>query len=259
MTIFRNLVSFAIFGMLLTFSSHAFGQGLPPVQPGPGPQPQPQPQPQAPAPQVPANNNNQGLAMDGGITGQMGAVDALDIDLSDDTVMIESAENTRNQGFVGSTTASIQNADTGGFVGAATDQSGPPLVDGASFGGGVNSSQTINSLQPAQVNLNQQFTTPDNQVIVMRRSIRARLRPSFYAPRPSAQQVSTRFNSRFVRQPGSQIVGSGYTVRVENRTATLTGMVNSRTDSERLVRQLRLEPGVYRIVNQLQVNSSNQQ
>ena len=68
---------------------------------------------------------------DTGGTGDGGGGGGLNEDgLSDDT---------RNQGFVGATAEGIQ---TLGFVGASSETSGPPLTDGATFGGGVNDSGT---------------------------------------------------------------------------------------------------------------------
>jgi hypothetical protein len=131
------------------------------------------------------------------------------------------------------------------------------LSDGATFGGGVNDSVnsqfTGGSTANARGGQQAGFGAAENGVTVIRKSIRARLRPSFSAPRPTGQQVATRFNDHFYRQPTSQDVAGEYTINVQDRTAFLDGKINSRNDMERLVRQLRLEPGVYKVVNRLQV------
>ena len=195
-----------------------------------------------------------GAAVGGGGGGGAGVVDPSDqnsnvtlgdgeIDTGNQVDLEFSSENERNQGFVGATTTDIAGSEAG-FAGAVSEQTGPPLTDGASFGGGVND---IAPTIPGSANgENSSFT-------VIRKSIRARLRPSFYAPETSGEVVSSRFQSHFSRQPGSQLSGSGYTVTVTDRTAYIRGRVNTARDSERLERQLRLEPGVYRIVNELSV------
>ena len=161
-----------------------------------------------------------------------------------DQVDISTSENTRNQGFVGPTAPGITTESDNGFIGAVSEESGPPLVDGASFGGGVN------DIVPPT------FDAADGETdgfTVVRRSVRARLRTSFSAPVVPNRVVSSRFQNHFSRQPGSQFPGARYSVTVTNRTAYIRGSVASAADSQRLERQLRLEPGVYRIVNELSV------
>ena len=244
----QKLVAITFFGLAFSISSWAMGQG---GQGGGDLGGQDGGNDQVPQQQVP-DTTNQDTGDDGTtVTGGDGVIDT-----ETDQVDISISDNTRNQGFVGSTSASIQNPDVG-FVGGVSNDSGPPLADGQSFGGGINSGLQPSQFQAQQPNAQRNQTTLI-QVEVIRRSIRAKLRTSFYAPRPSGQQMSTRFNNRFVRQPGSQTVGTGYSVRVENRKATLTGMVSTAADSARLVRQLRLEPGVYKIDNQLQIANPNQ-
>jgi len=127
------------------------------------------------------------------VTAGDGAVDA-----GTDQVDIEISENERNQGFVGATSANIVGAEEG-FVGAVSEQSGPPLTDDASFGGGVND---VAPTVPGDA------SGENNSFTVTRRSIRARLRPNFYAPVTSGEVVSSRFQNHFSRQPGSQLSGS---------------------------------------------------
>ncbi|MFK7766495.1 MAG: BON domain-containing protein [Mariniblastus sp.] len=246
MKTFKPLISFAVFGFLLVYASHGFAQGGGGNQGG-GNQGGGQVPTQPTQDQFQQPTQQADTSGDTSITGGDGVANP-----AENQVDISVSDNTRNQGFVGSTSASILNPEVG-FVGAASNTSGPPLVEDATFGGGVNDGFDAAQFQPTQPTQNQGFNAPQNRVEVIRRSIRAKLRPSFYAPRPNGQQVSTRFNNRFVRQPGSQIVGNGYSVVVENRKAVLTGVVNTAADSDRLVRQLRLEPGVYQIENRLRV------
>ena len=163
-----------------------------------------------------------------------------------DLVSIETSENTRNQGFVGATAPGISAEPQDGFVGAVSEQSGPPLAAG-SFGGGVN------DVAPPSFSGAADGGGEAPGFTVNRRSpgVRARLRPSFYAPAVPGTAVPTRFQSHFNRQPGSQRTGNQYSVTVNNRTAYIRGWVNSAADSQRLERQLRLEPGIYQIVNEL--------
>lgn len=160
---------------------------------------------------------------------------------ADDLVSIETSENTRNQGFVGATAPGISAEPQDGFVGAVSEQSGPPLANG-SFGGGVN------DVAPPTI---EAADGEADSFTVTRRSIRARLRPSFSAPVIPNAVVTSRFQNHFSRQPSAGFTGDQYSVTVNNRTAYIRGRVNSFADSQRLERQLRLEPGVYRIVNEL--------
>ena len=169
-----------------------------------------------------------------------------------DQVDIQTSENTRNQGFVGPTAPGISAEPQDGFVGAVSEQSGPPLAAG-SFGGGVN-----NVTPPTFSGANTGGGGGEmNGFTVNRRSVRARLRPSFYAPRAPSAVVTSRFQNHYSRQPGSQSTGGQYSIAVNNRTAYIRGWVNNAADSQRLERQLRLEPGVYRIVNELSYGNGN--
>ena len=216
-----------------------------------------------------------GIGGDGGDGGVGGGLDlgGVGVDTMDE----------RNQGFVGATSAQIQ--DTG-FIGASSETSGPPVTDGASFGGGVNDSGIqagggggggfggAGGGGPGGVNGGFGGAGPlgggtENGFQVMRRSVRARLVPQINVrPVPNAQ-IASRFQNRLSRQPAPQLSGPPFpnqaftstaapsvNVQIENRTAILTGFVNSTAERDRWERQLRLEPGVYRIVNQIEVTSS---
>lgn len=157
-------------------------------------------------------------------------------------------DNNRNQGFVGATADRIQES---GFIGRSV-LLGSPLAEGASFGGGVN------NVDSNQVNIGGTtaggrggFGAAGNGVQVIRRSMRSRVRPSFDAPKLSETQVSGRFERRMGLQPSDVATSNSYSVSLKNRTATISGSVGSKAESDRLVRQLRLEPGVYKVINRL--------
>ncbi|MEM7457248.1 MAG: hypothetical protein AAF456_23095, partial [Planctomycetota bacterium] len=57
------------------------------------------------------------------------------------------------------------------------------------------------------------------------------------------------FQNRLNRTPQTVGAGRGVQIDVVNGTATMTGVVSSPAEAEVLVRQLRLEPGIYRIEN----------
>lgn len=189
----------------------------------------------------------------GGIGGDAGA-------FGDDFGNVLGGEQTvdqRNQGFVGATGTRIQD---NGFVGPPGETSGPPLADGASFGGGTNDvggsgggggGGRGGNFQ----NQNSGFggTGEVKGFEVYRSNVRANLRPQFSSPRVSSYQVADRFQNRIRRIPTMSNDGVGVQLSISNGTATMQGFVGSPEESNRIQRQLRLEPGVYRINNQTQI------
>jgi len=158
------------------------------------------------------------------------------------------AEDMRNQGFVGATAPGITE---GGFVGAASPTFGE-LAEGATFGGGVNDgdSSSIPSGSGAGGGAGGGANAGGS---VIRGGLRTRLRPAFRAPVIPARVVESNFNRNLSRQPTAQSLMGRYQVTIENKTATVTGFVDTQADADRLIRQLRLQPGVYGIVSRLQV------
>ena len=177
-------------------------------------------------------------------------------------VDIEVSEDLRNQGFVGATAPGIQDL---GFVGATSELSGPPLASGKTFGGGVNGSSGGSSTgsggnrsRVTGVGNQQGFGVvggTQNGFVVTRGNVRAQLKSDFAAPLVSGNQIANQFNDRFYRLPASQSFAGQYQITIDHRTATLTGVVNSPADADRLIRQLRLQPGVDKIVNELTVEN----
>ena len=89
---------------------------------------------------------------------------------------------------------------------------------------------------------------------VQRQGLRTRLSRNFIS-RTLIQGpiIGTQFVSRMNRIPQTRAIANSYNISVSNRTATITGTVVNQAQADKIVRQLRLEPGVYRINNQLQV------
>lgn len=205
--------------------------------------------PTLPPVQVPDTDTggNQGGEETGNISdsgdGNLDLSESLDIGFMDDT---------RNQGFIGATAPGIQER---GFVGAASDNSGPALAEGATFGGGVNDSIGGGGGARGNAGQGQGFGAAQDQngFTVIRRSLRAQLRPRYDVKRVAPNVISSRFNNRFYRLPESDEFAGRFSVSIENRTATINGAVQNQEESDRIVRQLRLEPGVYKINNQLQI------
>ena len=170
-----------------------------------------------------------------------------------DPFNVEPIDDLRNQGFVGVTASRIQDK---GFIGRPGELIAPPLAEGAfEAGTGVNeSSNPVVSIGGGNIGgQGAGFSPAQEGVVITRRGMRSRVQASFYAPQIPAQQITSRFANRISLQPGPQTPTRNYTINVQNRTAVLNGSVNTRAESERLERQLRLEPGVYKIVNKLQI------
>lgn len=204
---------------------------------------------QTAAPQQVVNPSDRGANVSGvgegiGPIGQTVELDPFNVEPTDDT---------RNQGFVGATATRIQES---GFIGRPGELIAPPLAEGALLAGGVNgsSNSTVSIGGGGTAGRGGAgFGAATNGITITRRSMRSTVRPSFYAPQLTAQQVTTRFGNHFRLQPGPQSPAGSYTINVQDKTATLNGSVNTRAESDHLVRQLRLEPGVYKIVNQLRI------
>jgi len=186
----------------------------------------------------------------GGGTGGDGGLAPLSADDADLLSGIGN-EDVRNQGFVGVTGTRIQDQ---GFVGPPGENSGPPLTDGASFGGGVNDSAGGGGGGGGNFGNNRQngFGGFGQQkgFQVIRRGVRTRFSPRFDAPTISNGEITTRFNNRIARQPIMAGNGGGLFVSVNNRVATVSGFAQTAAERERFVRQLRLEPGIDRVIDQ---------
>ena len=155
----------------------------------------------------------------------------------------------RNQGFVGATAPGITE---NGFVGAGSQNFGQ-LAEGATFGGGVNDGTASSIPSGTGAGGAGGFNGANAGGVVIRSNLRTRLRPAFTAPAIPSPVIESNFNRNLSRQPTAQSLVGRYQVRIENKTAIVTGVVDTQADADRLIRQLRLQPGVYGIVSRLQV------
>ena len=194
----------------------------------------------------------------GGDFGIGGDTDSGDVGAFGDDVaaVIGGAETTdlRNQGFVGATSTRIQE---NGFVGPPGESSAAPLASGASFGGGTNDVETGGARGAPGNNRNQNTGFGGAGQVkgfeIFRSNVRANLRPQFSSPQVSGYQVADRFQNRIRRIPSMGNDAAGVQISITDQTATIQGFVGSAEESQRIERQLRLEPGVYRINNQSQI------
>ena len=191
----------------------------------------------------------------GGATVGDGGGGGVDLDGAATLDLGGSGEDNRNQGFVGATAPGVTENT---FVGAASQTFGA-LADDATFGGGVNDG-TPSSIPSGAGGggggglgggAGGFAGTAGGSVI--RSGLRTRLRPAFAAPIVSPRATENNFYNNLSRQPTAQSLIGRYQVTIENRTATVSGVVNTQADADRLIRQLRLQPGIYGIVNQLQI------
>ncbi len=170
----------------------------------------------------------------------------------EDAVLSGTNEDVRNQGFVGATGTRIEEL---GFVGPAGEISGPPLAEGASFGGGVNDAAATGSFGGGNARRNQQTgfgaIGQGKGFQVIRKGVRTSLTPRFASPTYSTAEISNRFNNRIRRQPVIQNDGGGLVVSINNRVATVSGYAKSEAECNRFIRQLRLEPGIDHINDQI--------
>ncbi len=155
------------------------------------------------------------------------------------------AASLRQTGFVGPSSLSISGGQTGtnqaGQTGAArtttaTNRGASGLVGTPGLGGRVGGAFGATGGQSTfQVN---------------RSSVRTPLTNLIQAPIKPGNQVAAEFMDRVVRN--AAIPQSGYTVSVQNRKATVTGRL-TKAEADRVIRQLNLQPGVYKIDNQLEI------
>lgn len=164
-------------------------------------------------------------------------------DFSPDVPEIEDLRG--ENGFVGRTRERIEEQ---GFVGPTKELI--ESVSGASnAGGGGNFGGGGGGFGAAA----------DNGFTVSRSSVRARVRPNFSFPTVSPQTIQEGFQRRVQRLPNLRTgAPMSIQVKVEGTTATLTGRVVDQESIDNMVGQLRMEPGIYRIVNQVELVPANQ-
>ena len=160
---------------------------------------------------------------------------------------IPEIENTRNQPFVG---RSIERFETLGIQAHPRSNAAAPGsvfssgggAGGRGFAGGRGGNAGQRGLQNGTGNS------------VVRRSLRTRLVPRITVNNPvTPEQVSNRFQQRLVNSQMVDNPMASVQVRVENKTAYLSGVVSSIDMRNRAERMARLEPGIYRIENKIEV------
>jgi hypothetical protein len=185
--------------------------------------------------------------------------DAVDFTDSAQLDLGGSTDDNRNQGFVGATAPAVAERN---FVGSASQTFGAlgttPNGETATFGGGVNDSSNLSIPSSSaggggQGGFGGANNTGTSGVSVIRQNLRAHLRPAFSSPTVNPLYTAQQFTSNLSRQPGTENLQGRYQVYIQNKTATLIGSVQTQADADRIVRQLRLQPGVYHIENQLSV------
>ncbi len=232
-SIFRQIAScFLVVAGMMLFASSAFAQGG--GDPGGGDPPVIIPPVVSESDNFAANDSTQ--------------VEPLELDLGADR---EPIEDDRFQGFIGATSTKLLE---NGFVGPAGITSVEALSDfgggsntivGGAGGGGGRGGAAGRGFQAVQI--------PNNGFTFQRRGIRAAVRPVFRFPVVTGEAVANRFQSRLVITPATAKVSDQVKVSVVNKRATVTGTVATQEEADRVIGQLKLEPGVYGIVNNLQV------
>lgn len=185
----------------------------------------------------------------GGAPGSQGDIgENLALETSIPEISIPDFDDNRNQGFVGVTGTNVQDF---GFVGGLSQFVGGSTE--GSFGGDVNTTSGAGGGGSGRGGGNTGFAgggTANGFQLMRPKYIRTRLRVNFDAPQIPNEFISNQFSNRLNQLPA--VGGSpDVNVSINNRTATITGSTHSPAAAVRIERQLRLEPGVSRVVNQL--------
>lgn len=157
------------------------------------------------------------------------------------------------RGFIGRTAADatdgIDNRSSG-FVGRRGSSTG-----GGELGGGVNGggNNAFGNAGRGQGGFNGVNGSQNYFEAFKLTPVRARLRSGIGRVNFSAPVVANRFQNRLSTMPSTRSYSGGVNIAINNRTATLTGVVRDPNVARRLVRQLRMEPGVYKIIDNIQV------
>lgn len=148
--------------------------------------------------------------------------------------------NIEEQGFVGPTQGNLEQVSGSGTTGGATSgrTTGGQTGGFGGFGGFGGAGAT-------------------NGFSITRSNVRARVRPNFSYRSIPTEVTATNFQNRIQRLPNLREASpQNISVKIEGTTATLNGSAPNQEAIDNLVGQLRMEPGVYRIVNQVQITSA---
>lgn len=183
----------------------------------------------------PANTGGGGGGNDGG---------DFDLDSVIDQNMVEIAPDARqNAGFIGASVVAEREDENRQFrfIGArgSGDGAGAAPRAGTAGGGGGGGGGAAERIRI-------QRSTP----------VRARLVPRFSAPRLAPRTVTSRVTTRLNSLPATRQFANSMNVSMQGRTAVISGNARNQGQVNRISRQLRLEPGVSRIVNRVSVPRS---
>jgi len=159
---------------------------------------------------------------------------------------IPEIENNRNQPFVG---RSLQRFEDSGIKAHPRSNATSP---GSVFSSGGSSGRSFAGGRGG--NANRQGLQAGSGNSVIRRSLRTRLVPRITVSVPvTPELVASRFQQRLANNPVTRADFQGVQVRLDNKTAVLTGQVRTPDIKARIESMARLEPGIYRIDNQIKV------
>lgn len=163
---------------------------------------------------------------------------------------IPEIEDLRNEnGFIGRTRERIE---TQGFVGPTREAIQAVSGSSGAGGGGAGGNFGRGGFGTAFGGAQQGFT-------ITRSSVRARVRPNFSFPSIPTQVVQDNFQRRIQRLPNLRTTTpQRIKVSMDGTTATLTGTASNQEAVDNMVGQLRMEPGIYRIINQVELMGDNQ-
>lgn len=154
-------------------------------------------------------------------------------------------ENNRIQPFVGPSQANVVHPRS--QINPAGSTLGSSGGTGFTFS---NSGRTAGQTGRSNTGFNSTGTATNGNS-VPRRGVRTALNhtPVYVAP---SDLVALQFTGRLSRLPALSTAGP-VVIAVENRVATLNGVVETTEQGELIARQAELEPGIDRVVNNLQV------
>ena len=148
-----------------------------------------------------------------------------------------------------------------GFIGVSSEDADSVLMpDGFRFVGANRDSVTLNTTNPGGGGPGgggggaQSINVSDGIFINRTNPTRARLVPRFRSPNYSPNFVSGRVNQRLSALPSTRSARNSMNVVMQGSTAIIRGNAQNREQMMRIARQLRLEPGVSRVVSQVSVN-----
>ncbi len=99
-----------------------------------------------------------------------------------------------------------------------------------------------------------QATAQQNGFEVARRGLRTRINPQIVVNnRMTPAQHSTEMRQRLARIPAVAELAANINVSIQGTTAVLTGTVATEDERERIIRMTRLEPGIFRIDDQITI------